>query len=66
MGQLYSSPGSGVERKETNPNYQTYGRGGEVDRVVDYNEVYQPSDYDEMYDAPSWSMRIRKSIRPEV
>ena len=66
MGQLYSSPGSGVERKETNPNYQTYGRAVEVDRVVDYNEVYQPSDYDEMYDTPSWSMRIRKSIRPEV
>ena len=26
MGQLYSSPGSGVERRETNPNYKTYER----------------------------------------
>lgn len=26
MGQLFSSPGSGAERRETSPNYKTYER----------------------------------------
>ena len=38
-------------KPESNPDYQTYGRQGDVDYAVDQNfDLYQPSDYDEMYD----------------
>ena len=38
-------------KPESNPDYQTYGREGDVDYAVDQNfDLYQPSDYDEMYD----------------
>ena len=41
-------------KPESNPDYQTYGREGDVDYAVDQNfDLYQPSDYDEMYDTTS-------------
>ena len=41
-------------KPESNPDYQTYGRQGDVDYAVDQNfDLYQPSDYDEMYDTTS-------------
>ena len=41
-------------KPESNPDYQTYGREEDVDYAVDQNfDLYQPSDYDEMYDTTS-------------
>ena len=61
MGLLNTKPEVRVEKEETNPTYQTYGRRGEVDYAVDYNSDYQSSDYDEMYDTVRGG-----SIQPKV
>ena len=50
MGLLNTKPEVRVEKEEANPTYETYGRKGEVDYIVNYNDDYQSSDYDEMYD----------------
>ena len=51
------------EKKDTNPNYQTYGVEGEDDYAVDYNRDYQPSDYDEMYDTSRENSRKVRHLR---
>ena len=62
MGLLNTKPEVRVEKEETNPTYQTYGRRGEVDFAVDYNGDYQPSDYDEMYDTVGGRSTRRKVL----
>ena len=61
MGLLNTKPEVRVEKEEANPTYETYGRKGEVDYIVNYNDDYQSSDYDEMYDTVEG-----RSIRPKV
>ena len=48
MGQLITRSTGRVEKKDTNPDYQTYGDGDAF--AIDANGEYQPSDYDEVYD----------------
>ena len=45
MGQSKSRPS--VVKPDINPDYQTYGKEGDVDVAIDKNQDYQPSDYDE-------------------
>ena len=61
MGLLSTKPEVRVEKEEANPTYETYGRKGEVDYIVNYNDDYQSSDYDEMYDTVGG-----RSIPPKV
>ena len=63
MGKSKTRPTT-VVKIERNPQYQTYGREGDVDYVVDYNrDNYQPSDYDEMYDTTSdKSNKVRLTV----
>ena len=46
MGQLITRSTGRVEKKDTNPDYQTYGDGDAY--ATDANGEYQPSDYDEV------------------
>ena len=57
MGLLNTKPEVSIEKEEANPTYETYGRKGEVDYVVDYNDDYD--DYDEMYDLKEEAYRPR-------
>jgi len=53
-------------KPESNPDYQTYGREGDVDYAVDHNfDLYQPSDYDEMYDTARDESNKSKSDEAE-
>ena len=47
MGQSNTRPRSNIVKADINPEYQTYGKEEEVDVVIDKNQDYQPSDYDE-------------------
>ena len=47
MGQSNTRPRSNIVKADINPEYQTYGKEGEVDVAIDKNQDYQPSDYDE-------------------
>jgi len=46
MGQLITRSTGGIEKKDTNTDYQTYGDGDAY--AIDANGEYQPSDYDEV------------------
>ena len=46
MGQLITRSTGRIEKKDTNPDYQTYGDGDAY--ATDTNGEYQPSDYDEV------------------
>ena len=62
MGLLNTKPEVSIEKEEANPTYETYGRKGEVDYIVDYNDDYDDNDdYDEMYDTVGG-----RSIPPKV
>ena len=61
MGQLISWLTGGLEKKDVNLNYETYGREGEADYAVDYNGEYQPSDYDYM-EEPRGVNRIQSEV----
>ena len=46
MGQLVTRLTGGIEKRDVNPNYETYGDGDAY--AIDGNGYYQPSDYDDM------------------
>ena len=46
MGQLITRFTGGIEKKDINQDYQTYGDGDAY--TTDANGEYQPSDYDEV------------------
>ena len=48
MGQLITRLTGGIEKRDINLDYQTYGDGDAY--ATDANGEYQPSDYDEVYD----------------
>ena len=46
MGQIITRLSGGIEKRDINPDYQTYGEGDTY--AIDGNVAYQPSDYDEV------------------
>ena len=63
MGQLVTRLTGGIEKRDVNPNYETYGDGDAY--AIDGNGYYQPSDYDDMEET-SDRMRSRRSSRIKV
>ena len=42
MGQLITRLTGGIEKRDINLDYETYGREGEADYAMDHNGEYQP------------------------
>ena len=63
MGQLVTRLTGGIEKRDVNPNYETYGDGDAY--AIDGNDYYQPSDYDDMEET-SDRMSSRRSSRIKV
>ena len=63
MGQLVTRLTGGIEKRDVNPNYETYGDGDAY--AIDGNGYYQPSDYDDMEET-SDRMRSRRFLRIKV
>ena len=55
MGHLNSKSNKNIIKEDLNPEYQTYGKEGDVDYALDLNNDYQPSDYDEMYETSGYN-----------
>ena len=56
MGQLITRSTGRIEKKDTNPDYQTYGDGDAY--AIDANGEYQSSDYDEEKDDVRGTRRV--------
>ena len=67
MGQLITRlTTDGIEKTDTNLDYETYGIEGECDYASDRNGDYQPSDYDDMdekNDRPSAERTTSPKVR---
>ena len=64
MGQIIPRLTGGIEKTDINPDYQTYGNGGNY--AIDGNGEYQPSDYDEVEETSDRISSGKHFTRPEV
>ena len=63
MGQIITRLTGGIEKRDINLDYQTYGDGDAY--AIDGNAEYQPSDYDEV-DERNGRMRTPRLTPPKV
>ena len=63
MGQIITRLTGGIEKRDINLDYQTYGDGDAY--AIDGNAEYQPSDYDEV-DERNDGMRTARLTPPKV
>ena len=63
MGQIITRLTGGIEKRDINLDYQTYGDGDAY--AIDGNAEYQPSDYDEV-DERNDGMRTPRLTPPTV
>ena len=63
MGQIITWLTGGIEKRDINLDYQTYGDGDAY--VIDGNGEYQPSDYDQVEERND-GMRTQRFSPPKV
>ena len=63
LGQIITWLTGGIEKRDINLDYQTYGDGDAY--AIDGNDEYQPSDYDEVEERND-CMRTQRFSPPKV
>ena len=64
MGQIITWLTGGLEKRDINIDYWTYGEGDTY--AIDGNDAYQPSDYDEVEEMNTRRFTPPKSPHPKV